>query len=63
MKTPFELLFECHKFCPNPLANAMSPHNELSVLSLTAYMGETEKIECLWFSLALAFTILGCKPT
>jgi len=63
MKTQFKLLFERHKFCPNPFANAMSKHHELPVLSPAAYMRKTEKIECLWFSLALAFTILGRKPT
>ena len=62
MKTPFKFYFKLHKFCPNPLANGMSKHHELPVFSLTTYMGKTEKIERLWFSFTLAFTILGSKP-
>ncbi len=62
MKTPLEFLFEHHKFCTNPLANAMSEHRELPILGLAAYMGKTEKIECFWLSFTLAFTILGSKP-
>ncbi|MDF1591855.1 MAG: hypothetical protein P1P89_10105 [Desulfobacterales bacterium] len=61
MKAPLEFHFKLHKFCPYPLANAMSEHHELPVLSLTAYMGKTEKIERFRFSFILTFTILGSK--
>ena len=61
MKTPSELYLQLHKFSPNPLANAMSKNRKLTVLGLAAYMRKTKEIESL--RLALAFTILGCKPT
>ena len=63
MKTPSELYLQLFKFSPYPLADAVAKNDELSVFGLTAYVGETEKIESLRFTFALVFAIPGRKPT